>query len=81
MELKLLYRLQNEAEVFVFDAKAGTSRTLKDEVALAVTLTLLTKRLLGQNIQDMDAAVVAIGENFEATVLTTLNLWILKFQE
>ena len=47
---------------------------IKDDVALAVTLDATDKALEGQNVQDMDAAVVAIGENFEATVLTTLNL-------
>ena len=61
--------------MFVFDARPERAEHLKDEVALAVTLDATDKKaLLGQNIQDMDAAVVAIGENFEATVLTTLNL-------
>jgi len=63
------------AEVFTFDAKSEKAEHLKDEVALAVTLDATDKKtLVGQNVQDMDAAVVAIGENFEATVLTTLNL-------
>ena len=63
------------AEVFTFDARPERAEHLKDEVALAVTLDATDKKaLLGQNVQDMDAAVVAIGENFEATVLTTLNL-------
>ena len=63
------------AEVFTFDAKASKAEDLKDEVSLAVTLDATDKKaLLGQSVQDMDAAVVAIGENFEATVLTTLNL-------
>jgi trk system potassium uptake protein TrkA len=63
------------AEVFTFDAKPLKAEGLKDEVALAVTLDSTDKKALeGQNIQDMDAAVVAIGENFEATVLSTLNL-------
>lgn len=63
------------AEVFTFDSKPERAENLKDEVALAVTLDATDKKaLLGQNVQDMDAAVVAIGENFEATVLTTLNL-------
>ena len=63
------------AEVFTFDSKPERAEILKDEVALAVTLDATDKKaLLGQNVQDMDAAVVAIGENFEATVLTTLNL-------
>ena len=63
------------AEVFTFDSKPERAENLKDEVSLAVTLDATDKKaLLGQNVQDMDAAVVAIGENFEATVLTTLNL-------
>ena len=32
------------------------------------------KALRSQKLDEMDAAVVAIGDNFEATVLTTLNL-------
>lgn len=63
------------AEVFTFDSNAARSEQLKDEVALAVTLDSTDKKaLLAQNVQEMDAAVVAIGENFEATVLTALNL-------
>ena len=63
------------AEVFTFDSKPERAENLKDEVSLAVALDATDKKaLLGQNVQDIDAAVVAIGENFEATVLTTLNL-------
>ena len=63
------------AEVFTFDSKAERAEKIKDDVALAVSLDATDKKALeGQNVQDMDAAVVAIGENFEATVLTTLNL-------
>ena len=63
------------AEVFTFDSKAERAEKIKDDVALAVTLDATDKKALeGQNVRDMDAAVVAIGENFEATVLTTLNL-------
>ena len=48
---------------------------LKEDVSLAVTLDCTDKKaLMAQHVQDLDAAVVAIGENFEATVLTTLNL-------
>ena len=36
------------------------------------------KALLAQKIAEMDAAIIAIGENFEATVLTALNLKDLK---
>jgi trk system potassium uptake protein TrkA len=63
------------AEVFTFDADADRSELLKEDVSLAVTLDSTDKKaLLAQHVQDLDAAVVAIGENFEATVLTTLNL-------
>lgn len=63
------------AEVLTFDTNAHRSEGIKDDVALAVTLDSTDIRALqAQNVQDMDAAIVAIGENFEATVLTALNL-------
>ena len=63
------------AEVFTFDNNTTRSEGIKDDVALAVTLDSTDIRALQtQRVQDMDAAIVAIGENFEATVLTALNL-------
>jgi trk system potassium uptake protein TrkA len=63
------------AEVYTFDIKPTHAERLKEDVALAITLDSTDKKAIqAQNVQDMDAAVVAIGENFEATVLTTLNL-------
>ena len=63
------------AEVFAFDANGERTERIKDDVALAVTLDSTDKRALqAQKINELDAAVVAIGENFEATVLTALNL-------
>lgn len=63
------------AEVFTFDSNPGRSENIKNDVALAVTLDSTDiKALQNQQVRDMDAAVVAIGENFEATVLTSLNL-------
>ena len=63
------------AEVIAFDCDSTKTERLKDEIALAVTLDSTDKRALqAQKVHDMDAAVVAIGENFEATVLTALNL-------
>lgn len=63
------------AEVFTFDNSVARSESIKDDVALAVTLDSTDIRALqAQQVQDMDAAIVAIGENFEATVLTALNL-------
>lgn len=63
------------AQVFAFDNHEEKIENIKDEVAFAVTLdTTDAKALAAQNIQEMDAAVVAIGENFEATVLTSVHL-------
>jgi trk system potassium uptake protein TrkA len=67
------------AEVYTFDIKPERAENLKEDVALAITLDSTDKKALkAQNVQEMEAAVVAIGENFEATVLTTLNLLDLK---
>ena len=63
------------AEVFTFDSNQQRTEGLRDDVALAVTLDSTDIRSLqAQNVQDMDAAIVTIGENFEATVLTSMNL-------
>lgn len=63
------------AQVFCFDNSEEKIEAIKDEVAFAVSLdTTDQKALASQNIVEMDAAVVAIGENFEATVLTCVHL-------
>jgi len=63
------------AEVMVFDKHADNINMLRDEVAQAVSLDATDIRALReQNITDLDAVVVAIGENFEALLLTTVNL-------
>ena len=50
------------AEVFTFDSKAERVEKIKDDVLLAVTLDATDKKALeGQNVQDLDAAVVAIA--------------------
>lgn len=67
------------AEVYAFDSDVDRVEVIKDEVALAVQLDTTDKKaLLSQKVTEMDAAVVAIGENFEATILTALNLMDLK---
>lgn len=66
---------QKGAEVFVFDMDEEKIDSIKEDVAYAVTLdTTDVKALISQNVADVDAAVVAIGENFEATVLTAVHL-------
>lgn len=63
------------AQVFAFDPNEEKIENIKDDVAFAVTLDATDIRALrSQNIDDMDAAVVAIGENFEATILTCVHL-------
>lgn len=63
------------AEVYAFDTDPEKLDEIKDEVALAVEIDATDKKvLMSQKIDQMDAAIVAIGENFEATVLTSLNL-------
>lgn len=67
------------AEVFTYDLDPVRTESIKDEVALAVSMDSTDIRTLeAQRVHEMDAAVVAIGENFEATVLTALNLLDLK---
>ncbi len=63
------------AQVFAFDPNEEKIEGIKDDVAFAVTLDATDIRALkSQNLDEMDAAVVAIGENFEATVLTCVHL-------
>ena len=61
--------------VFAIDNVEERVEQVADDVALAITMDSTdAKALKSQKLEEMDAAVVAIGENFEATVLTTLNL-------
>ena len=63
------------AQVFAFDPNEEKIEDIKDEVAFAVTMDATDIRALkSQNLEEMDAAVVANGENFEATVLTCVHL-------
>jgi trk system potassium uptake protein TrkA len=63
------------AEVLAIDCVEERVEQVADEVAIAITMDSTDpKALRSQKLDVMDAAVVAIGENFEATVLTTLNL-------
>jgi len=61
------------AEVLAIDIDLDKVESIKDDVAYAVALDSTdVKALKAQNIQDMDAVVVAIGENFEGLLLTTV---------
>lgn len=63
------------AEVLAIDNDPLHIEAIKDEVAYAVTLDATDRKaLMSQNIQDMDTVVVAMGENFEALILTVVHL-------
>jgi trk system potassium uptake protein TrkA len=63
------------AEVVAIDSHEDRIEHIKDDVAYAVTLDATDRKALeSQGLHDMDAVVVAIGENFEALLLCTLHL-------
>ena len=67
------------AEVVAVDNNEERIQSIRDDVSLAVVLYATDiKALKAQNIQDMDAVVVAIGENFEALLLCTVLVMELK---
>jgi len=69
------------AEVLAIDIDLDKVESIKDDVAYAVALDATdVKALKAQNIQDMDAIVVAIGENFEGLLLTTVLLLELEVE-
>lgn len=63
------------AEVLAIDNDEAHIEAIKDDVAYSVTLDSTDKRALcTQGIQELDGVVVAIGENFEALLLTVVYL-------
>ena len=63
------------AEVFAIDSNEALIDEIQDDVAFAVSMDATDKKALqSQNIQDFDAVVVAIGENFEALLLCCAQL-------
>lgn len=63
------------AEVLAIDNDPLHIEAIKEEVAYAVVLDATDRKaLISQNIQDMDTVVVAMGENFEALMLTVVHL-------
>jgi trk system potassium uptake protein TrkA len=69
------------AEVVAIDDNEDKVESLKEDVAMAITMDATDIRALRSfKIDEMDAVVVAIGENFEALVLTVVNLLELKIK-
>lgn len=63
------------AEVIAVDRRADLIEAMRDDVARAVCLDATDEEALrSQGIDEVDAAVVGIGTNFEAAVLTTVLL-------
>lgn len=66
---------QRGADVLAIDRDLDKVEMIKDEVAYAVALDSTNiKALHSQNIEQMDAVFVAIGENIKGLLLTTVNL-------
>ena len=63
------------AEVFAIDSNESLINEIQDDVASAVSMDATDKKALQtQSIEDFDAVVVAIGENFEALLLCCVQL-------
>ncbi|HID95999.1 MAG TPA: TrkA family potassium uptake protein [Candidatus Latescibacteria bacterium] len=70
---------QMGGEVIAIDSNRERVEEIKDQVTQAVCLDSTDEKALrAAGIQDMDAVVVAIGENIETSILTTALLKRLK---
>lgn len=66
---------QRGAEVLVVDSDINLIQDISDDVAYAVSIDATNKKaLVGESIQDFDAVIVAIGNDFEARLLCAANL-------
>ena len=62
-------------EVLAMDRNSNLVNEIKDEVAVAVRIDSTDAQALeSQGVDQVDVAVVSIGENFEAALLTTVIL-------
>lgn len=69
------------AEVMAIDNDEAHVDSLRDDVASPVIMDSTdNKALKSQRLDTMDAVVVAIGENFEALLLTVTHLMELKIK-
>ncbi len=69
------------SEVIAIDQNMEKVEEIKDDVAYAVALDATDiKALTAQDIQEVDAVVVAIGEDFEALLLATAHMLDLKIK-
>lgn len=67
------------AEVMAFDRVEEAVNLVKDEVSFAATLNAADPQAVGAlPLDEMDAVIVAIGDDFESSLLTVANLQELK---
>jgi trk system potassium uptake protein TrkA len=73
---RLVDRLASRGiDVVAIDRRRDTVENLRDKASLAVALDSTDEAALRANIpEDVQAAIVCIGGNFEATILTTVLL-------
>ena len=65
--------MQNDCEVLVLDINERRTRAIADSVTCAVTGNVMDAELLaGLGIRNFDGAVIAIGENMEASIMATM---------
>lgn len=65
--------MQNDCEVLALDNNEEKTRALADTVTCAVTGNVMDPELLpGLGIRNFDGAIVAIGENMEASIVATM---------
>ncbi len=66
---------QKNTEVLVIDSDLSVIQDISDEVAYAVCIDATNKKaLIGENIQDFDAVIVTIGNDFIQRLLCAANL-------
>lgn len=69
------------AEVLVIDSNINLIQDISEEVAYAVSIDATNKKaLIGENIQDYDTVVIAIGNDFIARLLCAANLMDLNIK-
>ncbi len=70
-----LFLAERGAEVIAIDSNMEPVEEIKDNVTVAVQLNSTSeKALAAQDISEVDVAVVCIGDNFQANLLTTVIL-------
>src|SRR5690606_19842113 len=74
--LNLCYQLMDKnAEVLAVDNREERVELVRNRVSHAIIAdTRDLKALKAMGLEDMDAVVVAIGEDFESSILTTAHL-------